>query len=137
MLKKIAIAEKIILKIIQNNSLFFNAKLFRNNVGMFNVIEKNKRRVVKTGLCKGSSDLIGYTTKVITQEMVGKSIAIFTAVEVKKSDWKKEKKFNEHEEMQKNFLENIINDGGLAGFATDIEDFKKIIIFNKNNDEKQ
>lgn len=129
--KKLAVAESIILKIIQNNSLFFNAKLFRNNVGMFNIIEKNKRRVVKTGLCKGSSDLIGYTTKLITQEMVGKPIAVFTAVEVKKSDWKKDKKLNPHEEMQKNFLDNVVNDGGLAGFATDIDDFKNII--NKKN----
>lgn len=133
MIKKVSVSENIILKIIQNNSLFFKSRLFRNNVGMFNIIEKNKRRVVKTGLCKGSSDLIGYTTKEITADMVGKKIAVFTAIEVKKSDWNKNKKLNDHEEVQKMFIDNVKDSGGLAGFATSVDDLEKIINDNQND----
>lgn len=40
-------------------------------------------RFLPAGLCKGSSDLICCTPTVITQDMVGKTIGVFTAVEVK------------------------------------------------------
>ena len=41
-------------------------------------------RQIKYGLCNGSSDLIGWTPITITPDMIGKKIAVFTAIEVKK-----------------------------------------------------
>lgn len=73
-----------------------------------------------------SSDQIGITPTIITQEMVGKTIGIFTAVEFKKEGWK----FNpsdERELAQLTFIEWVIVRGGLAGFAASIDDVRKII----------
>ena len=55
-------------------------RMFRNNVGALCDIHGTW---VKYGLCAGSSDLIGWRTTTITADMVGKPVAIFTAVEVK------------------------------------------------------
>ncbi len=68
-------------------------RLFRNNVGSawlgrvinhspHQVVVANPQRVTY-GLCTGSADLIGWTPVVITQEMVGATVAVFTAQEVK------------------------------------------------------
>lgn len=68
-------------------------RLFRNNVGSawmgtvishspHQVVIANPRRV-SFGLCAGASDLIGWTPVVVTQEMVGSTVAVFTAQEVK------------------------------------------------------
>lgn len=40
-------------------------------------------RPVRFGLCEGSSDLIGLRKVTITPEMVGQTLAVFTAIEVK------------------------------------------------------
>jgi len=49
--------------------------LFRNAVGFMNGFA--------FGLSPGSSDEIGWKEKIITQDMVGKKIAIFQAIEIK------------------------------------------------------
>ena len=54
--------------------------LFRNNVGK---LQDRNGRWVTYGLHVGSADLIGWTPTVITQDMVGKTVAVFTSVEVK------------------------------------------------------
>jgi hypothetical protein len=55
-------------------------KLFRNNVGMgYN----EKGTPIHYGLCKGSGDLIGWRSVVITPNMVGKTIAQFASIEAK------------------------------------------------------
>ena len=95
-------------------------RLFRNNTGALLDI---KGRLVKFGLCKGSSDLIGFKTVTITPDMVGQKIAIFSAIEVKD----KGKATNE----QKKFIDVIKKAGGLAGIARDIEDAKKILDVRK------
>lgn len=68
-------------------------RLFRNNVGsawLGPVINHSPHQVVianpsrvSYGLAVGSSDLIGWTPVEITQEMVGSTVAVFTAFEVK------------------------------------------------------
>lgn len=55
-------------------------RLFRNNVGQYTDRNGN---VIRYGLCVGSSDLIGWTPVTITPDMVGQTIAVFTAVEAK------------------------------------------------------
>lgn len=72
--------EKIILNQILLSFSSLAARLFRNNVGM---LEDKKGNKVRYGLCRGSSDLVGWSFKVVTPSMVGKKIAIFTAVEAK------------------------------------------------------
>jgi hypothetical protein len=43
---------------------------------------KMERDVLKYGLCLGSSDLIGWTIREITPDMVEKKVAVFTAIQV-------------------------------------------------------
>lgn len=71
----------------------FGARLFRQNTGLGwvgKIIRKTAAaitienpRPLHAGLCKGSSDIIGWTPRVITPEMVGQTVAVFTAFEVK------------------------------------------------------
>lgn len=70
-------------KILKKLQILFTtvgARVFRNNVGLF---ETKDCRKVRTGLCVGSSDLIGWVPMVVTPEMVGKRVAVFTSIEVK------------------------------------------------------
>lgn len=55
-------------------------RLFRNQVGSY---ELKDGRWITSGLCVGSSDLIGYLPIAITREMVGRRVAVFVAVEAK------------------------------------------------------
>lgn len=86
-------------------------------------------RVIHSGFPKGSSDLIGFTPMTITEDMVGKRLAIFTACEVKTSTGKATKK-------QIEFI-NFVNDSGGIGFvANTIEKARHIFenpkkFFNK------
>lgn len=97
-------------------------RIFRNNTGIgwtgkikrlpnTTTIMIENPRPLHAGLCVGSSDLIGWKTLKITKEMVGKEVAIFTAIEVKT---KKGKPSPE----QINFIETVKNSGGYAGIAT-------------------
>lgn len=40
-------------------------------------------QVIKYGLYPGSGDKVGWTEKIVTQDMVGKQVAIFTSIEIK------------------------------------------------------
>jgi len=57
-----------------------NVRLWRNNVGVFFTKDD---RPVRTGLCNGSADLIGFESITVTPAMIGKKIAVFRADEVK------------------------------------------------------
>ncbi len=91
--------------------------LFRNNVG---TATTSTGSVVKFGLCPGSSDLIGWTTIQITPEMVGRSVAVFTAIEVKSATGRASKK-------QKNFIKRIHDCGGIAGIARSLDDAVNVV----------
>jgi len=90
--------------------------MFRNNVGVL----KKAGRFVSFGLTKGSSDLIGWTSVKITQEMVGSTVAIFTAIECKSPIGKATSK-------QLYFVERVKLDGGYAVVARSVEDALKAI----------
>ena len=94
--------------------------LFKNNVGK---LRDERGNIVTFGLCKGSSDLIGWTPITITPEMVGKKIAVFTAVEVKKNKFGKYKATDD----QKRFISAVLNNGGFAGVADCKKDLEDII----------
>jgi len=100
--------------------------LWRNNVGRLWTGQNTQRggdrvviygnvRPVNYGLCKGSSDLIGLRPVVITQEMVGTTMAQFVAVEVKNNTGRATND-------QKNFLDYVEKNGGLAILARDETD---------------
>ena len=77
-------------------------------------------RPFSTGVPTGYPDLAGWTPVVITPEMVGKKMAVFTAVEVKAGSRKATAK-------QKAFIDSVIKAGGYAGVANSDEAFYLII----------
>lgn len=87
---------------------------FRNNVGRLRNIHGT---MVSYGLCAGSSDLIGWRTTTITADMVGKPVAIFTAVEVKRPTVNLTN-------SQNVFLSAVRAAGGIAFVARDMEDIR-------------
>lgn len=102
----------------------YKCVLFRNNVGAF----KDKGgQWVRYGIANESaamnkhtksSDRIGWTPVVITQEMVGKEIAVFTAIEMKKEGYKPSGKAQvEHYEAQQKFCNSVSRAFGIAGIA--------------------
>lgn len=63
-------------------------RLFRNNVGVGWVGQPCVRcqatlRKIRFGLVPGSSDLIGWRMVTMMPEMIGKTFAVFTALEIK------------------------------------------------------
>lgn len=94
--------------------------IFKNNVGK---LRDERGNIVTFGLCKGSSDLIGWTPITVTTDMVGKKIAVFTAIEVKLNKNGKYKATND----QKRFISAVLNNGGFAGVADCKKDLEDII----------
>lgn len=110
----------------------FRCQLLRNNSGAFkdahgrwswfglgNISKRHSDRIK-------SSDLIGWRTIQVTPEMVGQTLAVVVAVEVKKPDWIRDLK-DKRENAQEAFIDWVRAAGGFAGFAKSIEDFRKII----------
>ena len=93
------------------------ARLWRNNTG---ALKDAQGRLVRYGLCPGSSDLIGLRQVTITPDMVGQTLAVFTAIEVKSPTGRPTP-------AQQAFLEHIRAAGGRAGVARSIEDAERII----------
>ena len=87
-------------------------RLFRNQTG---ALKDQTGRLVRFGLCKGSSDLIGMKSVTVTPEMVGQKVAIFTAIEVKTASGKPTPE-------QLNFVNRVKELGGIAGIARSVED---------------
>lgn len=95
-------------------------RLFRQNTAMAWVGEVISRtpdtltlrnpRPLHAGLCKGSSDLIGWQSLTITPEMVGQRIAVFVAIEAKT-------KTGRASPDQIQFIENVSKAGGKAGIV--------------------
>ena len=96
------------------------ATMFKNNVGK---LRDERGNIVTFGLCKGSSDLIGWTPITVTPDMVGSKIAVFTAVEVKKNKFGKYRATEE----QKHFISAVQANGGRAGVADCKEDLERIL----------
>ena len=74
-------------------------------------------RPLHAGLCKGSSDLIGFRRVVVTPELVGETLAQFVAIEVKAPRGRLS-------EAQERFLEFVRSAGGLGIVARSAEDIK-------------
>jgi hypothetical protein len=106
-------SETPIVKRIQLAASREGCRLWRNNVGC---LQDRQGRWVTYGLCTGSSDLIGFVPVVVTQEMVGKSLALFMAVEAKTLVGKVS-------EIQRNFIDMVVKSGGIAFVARSEDEF--------------
>ena len=87
-------------------------RLYRNNTG---TLRDQHGRPVTFGLAKGSADLIGWTTRTITSDMVGQSIAVFTSIEVKTPTGRVSPE-------QHAWLAAVQAAGGIAGIARSVEE---------------
>ena len=74
-----------------------------------------------------SRTIFSPTQVVVSQEMVGQTLGVFTAVEVKKEAWKEDKKLSGRERAQFNFIKWVKSNGGFAGFANSVDKLKKIV----------
>lgn len=91
--------------------------LWRNNVG---AVEWRPGKWLRYGLCTGSADYIGLKSVVITPEMVGQRVAIFTAIEAKAEN-------GIVSPEQRAFLEAVRKAGGKAGIAQSAEDAEALL----------
>ncbi len=115
-------------------------RIFRNNtgkawVGKSAVMHERKQiwvnkgdviieqgRFFIAGLCVGSSDLIGFKSVTVTPDMVGKTVAIFIAPEIKA-------KTGRLSNEQKAFHKTVNDHGGIAYVATD--EIEAVELLNK------
>ena len=73
-----------------------------------------------------SSDLIGFTMVMVTPEMVGQRLPVFTAIECKDPSWVYQSS-DKRTSAQKNFIDWVKSHGGNAGFAKSLECLRRII----------
>lgn len=108
-------------KPIQNDVMLHGSRMgllvWRNNVG---VARHKDGSVVVYGLCPGSSDLICLTPVEITQEMVGRTLGVFTAIECKAESG------GRLSPEQKNFIARVIDAGGFAVTARSPDDLQQV-----------
>lgn len=110
-------AEIPIMKDIMLEAPTVGARLFRNNNG---TLQDRFGNYVTYGMGKGTSDLIGLVPIVVTQEMVGKTVGIFLAVEAKDPKGHTKKALLK---MQKDFLTAINFLGGIGFIANSVDEF--------------
>lgn len=91
-------------------------RLHRNNTG---TLRDRNGRPVQFGLAKGSADLIGWTTRTITADMVGQRVAVFTSIEVKSATGRLRPD-------QRQWMEAVQAAGGIAGVARSVEDAQRL-----------
>lgn len=113
----------------------WGSRMFRNNSGSF---YSPSGALVRFGLMENmkkwlnkyrSSDKIGFTPVLITPEMVGKTIPVFTSFEDKKETFviRDTYKKGSREWMQNNWCEFICKAGGIAGFVRGSHDVDEIM----------
>lgn len=116
--------ESVVQSMIVQEAALKCCMLWRNNVGC--LIDRNGRPI-RYGLNNTSkkandeyksSDLIGIRKMTITPEMVGKTIGVFVAREVKREGWKY--KGSEAEKAQKRYIDLVNEMGGDACFANEV-----------------
>lgn len=101
-------------------------RLWRNNAG---AVTTDDGRHIRFGLgnesarlnaALKSSDLIGITPVVITPDMVGRTIGVFTSIEVKRPGWVY--KGQGREVAQQAWITMIKTLGGIGKFVAKLED---------------
>ena len=92
------------------------SRLFRNNTRAVRVAG----RLLRFGLCPGSSDVIGWKSVKVTKAMVGQRIAQFVALEVKDAKGKVT-------DAQLEFIHDVIDAGGIGAVVRSVEDALKAL----------
>lgn len=95
-----------------------DARLFRNQVG--SLPDPRTGRLVTFGLARGSADLIGWRTIVVTPDMVGRRLAVFTSIEVKTPTGRLRAD-------QQAWLGAVRGAGGIAGVARSVSDAEQLL----------
>lgn len=93
-------------------------RLFRNQVGK--LPDPKTGRSVQFGLARGSADLIGWRTVVVTPDMVGQRLAVFTSIEVKTPTGRLTP-------AQQAWLGVVRGAGGIAGVARSVSAALEIV----------
>jgi len=75
---------------------------------------------VSCGLVEGAGDLLGWQRRFITTSMIGQSIAVFTSLEAKSTRGRLT-------EPQKNWIKQLLADGGIAGMFRNSAEARAII----------
>lgn len=122
----------------QTRQLMFElgGQCWRNNSGAGTLVDEyGKQRQVRWGLANDSaamnkniksSDLIGITPTLITQEMVGYYLGVFTALEIKHPGWHLTPG-DKRGQAQAKFHQLVKDACGFAGFVTDPQDALRIV----------
>jgi len=113
-MKESDIQNQILIALSQNGTVafrinagsFWAGEIISNKDNM--MLLKNPRKI--QGAPEGTSDIIGVTSVIVTPQMVGSRVGVFTAIEVKKPG--ENPKAN-----QKNFLSRMRDMGAIAGVA--------------------
>ena len=92
-------------------------RLWRNNVG---ALRDGRGRLVTYGLCRGSSDLIGLRQITIGPEHLGRTLAVFCALEIKAPQGRARAE-------QQQFLSVIHQLGGLAGVVRSAPEARRLL----------
>lgn len=87
-------------------------------MGPRDVLLKNARPF-ETGLPPGFADLFGLVAVEITTDMVGKKLAVFTALEVKDGA--------RVSPLQRNFINAVNDNGGRAGVVRSVDDAERLV----------
>jgi hypothetical protein len=105
-------------------------RLFRQNTAMAWVGEVVNRtpdtltlrnpRPLHAGLCRGSSDLIGWQSVTITPDMVGQTVALFVALEAKTAK-------GVASDDQRQFVDVVNRAGGRAGIVRSDSDVEAVL----------
>lgn len=124
-------SEDVVSQAVRLDAAYGGVTLWRNNTGVFT---DKTGRPVRYGLANDSaklnaefksSDLIGFTPLVIQPWHVGQTLAVFTAVETKHSDWHLIPS-DKRGHAQQRFIDLVRAGGGYAGFVRSVEEFRRL-----------
>jgi hypothetical protein len=101
--------------------------LFRNHRGVHRVAQKDCKScqrfgvTISAGLHNGAPDTIGWMPIVVTPEMVGQRVALFTGIEVKRESG------GVVSEDQRRFLTALERDGAVQGVVRSVADLETVL----------
>jgi hypothetical protein len=95
-----------------------DTRVFRNQCGA--LPDPRTGRLVTFGLARGSADLIGWRSVVVTPDMVGRRLAVFTSIEIKTPRGRLSPE-------QHNWQLAVASAGGIAGVARSVTDAEQLL----------